>query len=77
MIPCLAASGLGFDSIGMLTIGARSGWSERNQSNRSLRECLMVGFYFHPSDKDPSLGTPEKKATLGACFPDASTLVPL
>jgi hypothetical protein len=34
---------------------------ERNQSNCSLRECLKGGFYFHPSDKDPSPWTPERK----------------
>jgi hypothetical protein len=38
---------------------------ERNQSKRVLVESFLGGFFFHPSDEDLSLGTPEKKKPLG------------
>jgi hypothetical protein len=36
--------------------------------NAVLLSALKSGFYFHPSDKDPSLGTPEGKSHLRVSF---------
>jgi hypothetical protein len=38
---------------------------ERNQSKRALTKSFEGGFYFHPSDLDLSLGTPDRKKPLG------------
>jgi hypothetical protein len=38
---------------------------ERNQSNRSITNIISGGFYFHPTDEDPSAGAPERKKPLG------------
>jgi hypothetical protein len=39
---------------------------EQNQNKRALTKSLKGGFYFHPSDNDPSLGTPAGKSHLAA-----------
>ena len=41
---------------------------EQNQIHVPRRRVVQGGFYFHPKDKDLSLGTPdEEKATQRAC----------
>ncbi|MGB7547241.1 MAG: hypothetical protein WBM14_05795, partial [Terracidiphilus sp.] len=40
---------------------------ERFSSFRGVSGVVRGGFYFHPRDKDPSLGTPERKNPLSRC----------
>ncbi len=41
-----------------------SGFLRQIQSFYSAAENVQGGFYFHPSDEDPLLGTPERKKPL-------------
>src|ERR1035437_3088545 len=40
---------------------------ERFSSSRGVSGTVQGGFYFHPSDEDLSLGTPERKKPLSRC----------
>src|ERR1035437_4600321 len=43
---------------------------ERFSSSRGVSSAVQGGFYFHPSDENLSLGTPERKKPLsGSGFP--------
>ena len=49
------------------------GWQEltleRFSNTRALSSGVQGGFYFHPTDKDSSVGTPERKKPLECVAP--------